>query len=85
MSKETDKLSKIIDDLILLEYEETRLDKSLTNINCVLKLSKETHVTDTLTRIRVLPTVSVADKFYEVAQIEVSVTRYYILHILSSI
>ena len=59
MSKETDKLSKIIDDLILLEYEETRLDKSLTNINCVLKLSKETHVPDTLTRIRVLPTVSV--------------------------
>ena len=45
--------------LILKEYEETRLDKSLTNVNCVLKLDKDTHVPDTLTRIRVLPTVSV--------------------------
>lgn len=52
-------LESIIDELILLEYEETRLDKSLTNINCVLKISKDTHVPDTLTRIRVLSTVSV--------------------------
>ena len=52
-------LESIIDELILLEYEETRLDKSLTNINCVLKISKDTHVPDTLTRIRVLSSVSV--------------------------
>ena len=59
MNKENDMLSSIIDEIVLLEYEETRLDKSLTNINCVLKLNREVHVPDTLTRIRVLPTVSV--------------------------
>lgn len=59
MNKENDMLSSIIDEIVLLEYEETRLDKSLANINCVLKLNREVHVPDTLTRIRVLPTVSV--------------------------
>ena len=29
------------------------------NVNCFLKIAKDTHVPDTLTRIRVLPTVSV--------------------------
>lgn len=52
-------LEKIIESIVLNEYEETRLDKSLTNVNCILKLDKSVHVPDTLTRIRVLPTVSV--------------------------
>ena len=51
-------LRKIISDLIL-EYEETRLDKSLANVNLLLRCTKDTHIPDTLTRIRVLPTVSV--------------------------
>ena len=53
-----EKLRKIISDLIL-EYEETRLDKSLANVNLMIKCTKDTHIPDTLTRIRVLPTVSV--------------------------
>ena len=57
--KKEESLEEIIDEIILLEYEETRLDKSLININCVLKLSNDAHVPDTLTRVRVLPTVSV--------------------------
>ena len=65
-------LEEIIDNLILLEYEETRLDKSLTNINCILKLSRDTHVPDTLTRIRVLPTVSVVGQKSPVERSEVS-------------
>jgi|TARA_E500000331_G_C17107081_1_gene647952 hypothetical protein len=52
-------LKNIISEIILKEYEETRLDKSLLNVNCLLKLAKDTHLPDTLTRIRVLPTVSV--------------------------
>jgi len=55
----TGSLIGVIEKLIIKEYEETRLDKSLMNINCVLKLDSSTHVPDTLTRIRVLPTVSV--------------------------
>ena len=53
------KLKDVITSLVLKEYEETRLDRSLLNVNCLLKLVKDTHVPDTLTRIRVLPTVSV--------------------------
>ena len=52
-------LEEIIEALVIKEYEETRLDKSLVNANCLLKITKDTHVPDTLTRIRVLPTVSV--------------------------
>jgi len=52
------KLRNIIKNL-LLEYEETRLDKSLVNVNLKLKCNKDTHIPDMLTRIRVLPTVSV--------------------------
>ena len=55
---EKEKFGKIIRDLVL-EYEETRLDKSLANVNLMLKCTKDTHIPDTLTRIRVLPTVSV--------------------------
>ena len=54
-----EKLKYYVKQLLLQEYEETRLDKSLTNINCILRLDSNTHVPDTLTRIRVLPTVSV--------------------------
>jgi hypothetical protein len=54
-----EKVRHYIKNLLLQEYEETRLDKSLTNINCILRLDSDTHVPDTLTRIRVLPTVSV--------------------------
>tara|TARA_R100000664_G_scaffold34175_1_gene54663 strand:+ start:5161 stop:5541 length:381 start_codon:yes stop_codon:yes gene_type:complete len=54
-----ERVRKYIKKLLLKEYEETRLDKSLTNINCILRLDSDTHVPDTLTRIRVLPTVSV--------------------------
>ena len=57
--KDVQDLREIIDQIILKEYEETRLDKSLLNVNCLLKLTKDTHLPDTLTRIRVLPTVSV--------------------------
>jgi hypothetical protein len=56
---EKSKLKDVIKSIVLKEYEETRLDRSLLNVNCFLKLSKDTHVPDTLTRIRVLPTVSV--------------------------
>jgi len=52
-------LERLIEAIILNEYEETRLDKALVNVNCLLKLDKDSHVPDTLTRIRVLPTVSV--------------------------
>ncbi len=52
------KLKSIIKELVL-EYEETRLDKSLLNVNLMVKCDKDTHIPDTLTRIRVLPTVSV--------------------------
>ena len=72
MSKKKKTLSELIDDVMLLEYEETRLDKSLTTINCVLKLTKETHVPDTLTRIRVLPTVSVVGQKSPVNRTETS-------------
>ena len=72
MSKKKQTLSELIDDVMLLEYEETRLDKSLTTINCVLKLTKETHVPDTLTRIRVLPTVSVVGQKSPVNRTETS-------------
>lgn len=51
--------SKILETIVLNEYEETRLDKSLMDVTCVLSLEKSVHVPDTLTRIRVLPTVSV--------------------------
>ena len=74
MKEKNKTLSEIIDDIILLEYEETRLDKSLTTINCVLKLSKETHVPDTLTRIRVLPTVSVVGQKSPVNRTETGAT-----------
>jgi len=58
MSQKTKELKSIIKKLVL-EYEETRLDKTLLNVNLVLKCDKSTHIPDTLTRIRVLPTVSV--------------------------
>jgi len=43
----------------LLEQRDLRLKRELINITCRLKMEKEAHVPDTLTRIRVLPTVSV--------------------------
>jgi len=43
----------------LLEQGDLRLKRELINITCRLKMEKEAHVPDTLTRIRVLPTVSV--------------------------
>lgn len=52
-------LEEYIKKIILQEYEETRLDKSLVNVNLMLKLDAKVHVPDTLTRIRILPTVSV--------------------------
>lgn len=51
--------TKILKQIVLKEYEETRLDKSLIDVTCLLSLEKSAHVPDTLTRIRVLPTVSV--------------------------
>jgi hypothetical protein len=57
--KQISSLRNIIKKILIKEYEETRLDKSLINVNCMLKLDKDAHVPDTLTRIRVLPTVSV--------------------------
>tara|TARA_Y100000310_G_scaffold9417_1_gene9828 strand:+ start:18318 stop:18701 length:384 start_codon:yes stop_codon:yes gene_type:complete len=58
MSSEKD-LLYTIRKLILKEYEETRLDRSLLNVTMFLTMDSDTHVPDTLTRIRVLPTVSV--------------------------
>ena len=72
--KKEESLEEIVDNLILLEYEETRLDKSLVNINCILKISKDTHVPDTLTRVRVLPTVSVVGQKSPVERTESSAT-----------
>ncbi len=43
----------------LLEQEDLRLKRDLIVITCRLKMEKDAHVPDTLTRIRVLPTVAV--------------------------
>lgn len=70
----TNNFKDIVEALVLQEYEETRLDKSLTNVNCILKLDKDTHVPDTLTRIRVLPTVSVVGQRSPVERTESGAT-----------
>ena len=64
-----EKLKSIVKKLVL-EYEETRLDKSLLNVNMLVKCDKDTHIPDTLTRIRVLPTVSVVGQKSPVARDE---------------
>jgi len=51
--------TRMLKSVVLKEYEETRLDKSLMDVTCLLSIDKSAHVPDTLTRIRVLPTVSV--------------------------
>jgi len=44
---------------ILKEQEELRLKRDLVNVTCLLTMTTNAHVPDTLTRVRVLPTVSV--------------------------
>jgi|10_taG_2_1085330.scaffolds.fasta_scaffold00764_18 hypothetical protein len=53
------KLRNIVKSQVIKEYEETRLDKQLINVTMRLVMNTDTHVPDTLTRIRILPTVSV--------------------------
>ena len=44
---------------LVLEQDSTRLKKDLMNVTMKLTMTKEAHVPDTLTRIRVLPSVAV--------------------------
>jgi len=44
---------------ILKEQEELRLKRDLVYVTCLLTMTTNAHVPDTLTRVRVLPTVSV--------------------------
>lgn len=44
---------------LLLEQDATRLKKDLINVTMKLIMTKDSHVPDTLTRIRVLPSVAV--------------------------
>jgi len=44
---------------LLLEQDSTRLKKDLINVTMKLTMTKDSHVPDTLTRIRVLPSVAV--------------------------
>ena len=44
---------------LLLEQDATRLKKDLINVTMKLIMTKVSHVPDTLTRIRVLPSVAV--------------------------
>jgi hypothetical protein len=44
---------------LLLEQDSTRLKKDLMNVTMKLTMTKDSHVPDTLTRIRVLPSVAV--------------------------
>tara|TARA_B100000214_G_scaffold349661_1_gene302720 strand:- start:1343 stop:1705 length:363 start_codon:yes stop_codon:yes gene_type:complete len=46
-------------DRYLLENDPARLQTDLMNVTCVLQMDEGAHVPDTLTRIRVLPTVAV--------------------------
>ena len=57
MSKES-KFRMIVSH-ILEEQGEMRLKRDLVNVTCLLTMATDAHVPDTLTRIRVLPTVSV--------------------------
>ncbi len=45
--------------LILEQQDATRLKKDLMNVTMRLTMAKDAHVPDTLTRIRVLPSVAV--------------------------
>ena len=54
-----DLLKSFIKESILSEYEETKLDKKLTNVTLRISVDSDTHIPDTMTRIRVLPTVAV--------------------------
>jgi hypothetical protein len=44
---------------LILEQDSTRLKKDLMNVTMKLTMTKDSHVPDTLTRIRVLPSVAV--------------------------
>jgi hypothetical protein len=44
---------------LVLEQDATRLKKDLINVKMKLIMTKDAHVPDTLTRIRVLPSVAV--------------------------
>ncbi|MAG27623.1 hypothetical protein CMI47_18980 [Candidatus Pacearchaeota archaeon] len=54
-----DNLIKSIVDIVLNEQADLRLRQDLVNITCRLTMVSDAHVPDTLTRIRVLPTVAV--------------------------
>jgi len=58
MSAIEDKIRKSV-SVILEQQEDLRLDQDLLKVTCRLIMEKDAHVPDTLTRIRVLPTVSV--------------------------
>lgn len=50
----------------LIKEEELRLQQELIKVTCRLTMNKDAHVPDTLTRIRVLPTVSVVGQVEKV-------------------
>ena len=57
-------------DSFLLENESLRLNKDLMNVTCQLIMDEGSHVPDTLTRIRVLPTVAVVGQKEKVNRAE---------------
>ena len=59
MSEEEAKIRKSIGILLEQSNPNLRLDQELIKVTCRLIMDLDSHVPDTLTRIRVLPTVSV--------------------------
>ena len=50
----------------LIKEESLRLEKELVKVSCRLTMDHDAHVPDTLTRIRVLPTVAVVGQINKV-------------------
>tara|TARA_R110001583_G_scaffold115531_1_gene266026 strand:+ start:6497 stop:6877 length:381 start_codon:yes stop_codon:yes gene_type:complete len=68
-------LREFIIESLLREYEETRLDKSLTNVTLRVSIDSETHIPDTMTRIRVLPTVAVVGQTSPINRTESNIAK----------
>jgi len=59
MSKEEQKIRESVSIILEQSDSNLRLDQDLIKVTCRLIMDIDAHVPDTLTRIRVLPTVSV--------------------------
>ena len=59
---------KLIDELSLIQEAAYKMQKKLSNSVLLLKLERETHVPDLMTRIRILPGVAVVAQKDKVAR-----------------